>query len=55
MAARTSSPTALRYGPGLVTGVAIQWQDGKQMCVWPKDKANAKLKFPSFVRLPNQG
>ena len=45
----------LRYGPGLVTGVAIQWQDGKQMCVWPKDKANAKLKFPSFVKLPNQG
>ena len=45
----------LRYGPGLVTGVAIQWQNGKQMCVWPNDKANAKLKFPSFVKLPNQG
>ncbi len=41
----------LRYGPGLVTGVAIQWQNGKQMCVWPSDKANAKLKFPSFVKL----
>ena len=34
---------ALKYGPGLVTGVAIQWQNGKQVCVWPNDKANAKM------------
>jgi branched-chain amino acid transport system substrate-binding protein len=45
---------ALKYGPGLVTGVDIQWQDGKQMTVWPRDKANAKIKFPAFVRLPKQ-
>ena len=44
---------ALKYGPGLVTGVAIQWQNGKQMCVWPKDKANAKVVFPNFVKLPS--
>jgi len=42
---------ALKYGPGLVTTVAIQWQDGKQMCVWPSDKANTKISFPSFVKL----
>jgi branched-chain amino acid transport system substrate-binding protein len=42
---------ALKYGPGLVTTVAIQWRDGKQMCVWPTDKANAKISFPAFVKL----
>ena len=42
---------ALKYGPGLVTTIAIQWQDGKQMCVWPLDKASAKIRFPSFVKL----
>jgi branched-chain amino acid transport system substrate-binding protein len=42
---------ALKYGPGLVTTIAIQWQDGKQMCVWPRDKANGKIAFPSFIKL----
>jgi branched-chain amino acid transport system substrate-binding protein len=42
---------ALKYGPGLITTVAIQWQNGKQMCVWPPDKANAKISFPSFIKL----
>jgi branched-chain amino acid transport system substrate-binding protein len=45
---------AMKYGPGLVTGVNIQWQDGKQVAVWPADKANGKIKFPSFVKLPQQ-
>src|SRR5581483_3482646 len=45
---------ALKYGPGLVTGVDIQWQDGKQATVWPRDKANAKIKFPAFVKLPKE-
>jgi branched-chain amino acid transport system substrate-binding protein len=44
---------ALKYGPGLVTGVVIQWQNGKQMCVWPTDKAGAKITFPSFIKLPS--
>jgi branched-chain amino acid transport system substrate-binding protein len=42
---------ALKYGPGLVTTVAIQWQNGKQICVWPRDKANGKVNFPAFVKL----
>jgi branched-chain amino acid transport system substrate-binding protein len=46
---------ALRYGPGYVTGVAIQWQDGVQKCIWPLDLANAKPEFPSFVKLPKAG
>jgi branched-chain amino acid transport system substrate-binding protein len=43
---------ALKYGQGLVTNVAIQWQNGKQVAIWPADKANAKVQFPPFVKLP---
>jgi branched-chain amino acid transport system substrate-binding protein len=46
---------ALKYGPGFVTGVDIQWQNGKQMCVWPSQSANAKIVFPSFIKPPKQG
>jgi branched-chain amino acid transport system substrate-binding protein len=42
---------ALKYGPGLVTGLFIQWQDGKQVPVWPANVAKAKIKFPSFIKL----
>lgn len=45
---------AIKYGPGFVTGVDIQWQNGKQVAVWPADKANAKIVFPSFVKVPQQ-
>jgi branched-chain amino acid transport system substrate-binding protein len=45
---------AMKYGPGLVTGVALQWQSGKQIVIWPADKAGAKLQFPSFIKLPAQ-
>jgi branched-chain amino acid transport system substrate-binding protein len=43
---------AIEYGPGLISGVFIQWQQGKQVTVWPTDKANAKIVFPSFIKLP---
>ncbi|HTC10479.1 MAG TPA: ABC transporter substrate-binding protein [Acetobacteraceae bacterium] len=42
---------ALKYGPGFVTPVVMQWQDGKQVCVWPSDKCPAKMIFPSFVKV----
>ncbi|HTZ78914.1 MAG TPA: ABC transporter substrate-binding protein [Stellaceae bacterium] len=42
---------AIKYGPGLIQGVDLQWQDGKQVTVWPRDKANAKIKFPAFIKL----
>ncbi len=45
---------AIEYGPGLVTGVDIQWQNGKQVTVWPRDKANGKIMFPKFVKLPQK-
>jgi branched-chain amino acid transport system substrate-binding protein len=44
---------ALKYGPGLVTGVQIQWQNGKQVTVWPRDKANGKITFPAAIKSPH--
>ena len=43
---------ALKYGPKFVTGIFVQWQNGKQVCIWPTDKCPSKLEFPSFVKLP---
>ncbi len=43
---------ALKYGPGLITGVFIQWQDGKQVTLWPHDYANGKIRFSSAIKLP---
>jgi branched-chain amino acid transport system substrate-binding protein len=45
---------ALRYGPDWVTGIFVQWQNAKQVCVWPTDKCHNKLEFPPFVKLPQQ-
>ena len=30
-----SNPHDVTYGPGYVTAIASQWQDGKMVCVWP--------------------
>lgn len=43
----------LKYGKGLVTGLFIQWQNGKQVSVWPDKLADGQIKFPSFVKLPS--
>jgi branched-chain amino acid transport system substrate-binding protein len=43
---------SIKYGPGLITGEMLQWQDGKQVTVWPKQIAKGQLKFPAFVKLP---
>jgi branched-chain amino acid transport system substrate-binding protein len=42
---------ALKYGPGFIQGINLQWQDGKQVAIWPKAVANAKVKFPAFVKV----
>jgi branched-chain amino acid transport system substrate-binding protein len=42
----------LRTGNGTITGLVLQWQGGKQVCVWPKQYANGKVSFPAFVKLP---
>jgi branched-chain amino acid transport system substrate-binding protein len=45
---------AMKYGEGYVTGVALQWQDGKQVTLWPKAAPNIKIKFPAFIHLQPQ-
>ena len=42
---------SIKYGKGLITGLMLQWQDGKQVAVWPPEVASAKMKFPSFIKL----
>jgi branched-chain amino acid transport system substrate-binding protein len=42
---------SIKYGKGLITGLMLQWQDGQQVAVWPKEIAKAQLKFPSFIKL----
>jgi branched-chain amino acid transport system substrate-binding protein len=41
----------IKSGPGAVTGLVFQWQDGKQVVVWPEKIAEGKMKFPNFVKL----
>lgn len=58
-------PTIKFYGPkskythALVyskkqEGVAVQWQHGKQVVIWPKRVADGKLVIPPFVKNANQ-
>jgi Periplasmic binding protein/Branched-chain amino acid transport system / permease component len=41
----------LKTGEGLITGLMLQWQDGKQVNMWPATLANGKLEFPPFVKI----
>jgi branched-chain amino acid transport system substrate-binding protein len=41
---------SIKYGPGTTTGLLLQWQDGKQLTVWPKSVAKGTLKFPGFIK-----
>lgn len=45
----------LKYGKGLVTGLAFQWQSdgkggGKQVVLWPEEVAKGELQVPGFVK-----
>ena len=42
----------LKTGAGYITGLMLQWQDGKQVNMWPKALAGGAMKFPAFVKLP---
>jgi branched-chain amino acid transport system substrate-binding protein len=42
----------LKTGAGYITGLMLQWQDGKQTNMWPKQLAAGETKFPAFVKLP---
>jgi branched-chain amino acid transport system substrate-binding protein len=41
---------ALRYGPDWVSSVFMQWQNGKQVCIWPAKLCPNKMEFPAFVK-----
>ena len=43
----------IKYGKGLITGLMLQWQDGQQVAVWPKEVAKSDIKFPSFIKVTN--
>lgn len=43
----------LVYGPEAVSGMIFQWQDGKQVAVWPAKIAQGKMKYPAFARPTN--
>src|SRR5580658_337421 len=47
----TPNPHALKVGPDTITGLMLQWQDGKQTNLWPANVANGKLKFPKFIKV----
>ena len=40
----------LKTGTGFITGLMLQWQDGKQVNLWPANLANGKLTFPAFIK-----
>jgi branched-chain amino acid transport system substrate-binding protein len=44
-------PHALKIGKGTITGLMLQWQDGKQVNLWPSEVANGKLRFPGFIKV----
>jgi branched-chain amino acid transport system substrate-binding protein len=45
------NPHALKIGASTLEGLMLQWQDGKQVNLWPANVANGKLKFPKFIKL----
>lgn len=47
----TANPHTLVTGPGGVEGLFLQWQDGKQVNLWPADLAKGKMTFPSFIKI----
>ena len=47
----TDTPHGLRVGPGYITGLMVEWDNGKQVTVWPARVAQAKLTFPPFVKI----
>jgi branched-chain amino acid transport system substrate-binding protein len=41
----------LRIGKGYIAGLLQQWQNGKQVTVWPTDIANGKMEFPAYMKI----
>jgi branched-chain amino acid transport system substrate-binding protein len=47
----SANPHALKVGADTITGLMLQWQDGKQVNLWPANVANGKLRFPKFIKV----
>ena len=47
----SANPHALEIGPDTINGLMLQWQDGKQVNLWPAKVANGKMKFPKFIKV----
>ena len=45
----------LKTGQGFITGLMLQWQNGKQINMWPAALANGRVEFPSFVKIASGG
>jgi hypothetical protein len=55
MDAPLNNPHDVTYGPGYATGIATQWQDGKQLAVWPNpayatDDAWKAVNYPGIAK-----
>jgi branched-chain amino acid transport system substrate-binding protein len=42
---------AMKCGPEFVSGTMLQWQNGKQVVLWPRAAAQTKISFPAFTHL----
>ena len=45
------NPHVLKVGPDTITGLMLQWQDGKQVNLWPAKVANGTPKFLKFIKV----
>lgn len=45
----------VKYSVKLVSGVGFQWQDGKQVAIWPSQAANGTPILPVFVKAGHHG
>jgi len=48
----TDNPHDVTYGPGYVTGISTQWQDGELKAVWPWDPAGAPYEGIVMWQIP---
>ena len=40
----------MKSGRGSSPASMVQWQNGKQVCVWPAALATGKMMFPAFIK-----
>jgi branched-chain amino acid transport system substrate-binding protein len=50
-AAKELLVVGLKYDADNVNSLVFQWQDGKQLTVWPEKIAEGSLKYPSFIKI----